>query len=55
MFKLSLIKFIEIKTNIPFPKIKLNKKIRNYTLKIIQIKENYFIKAKIPINYPLNF
>jgi len=46
---------MEIEANIPPLGIKLNKKIRNYALKVMQIKENHLIKVKIPINYPLNF
>jgi len=55
VFKSSLIRPIEIEANIPPPGIRLNKKIRNYALKVIQIKENHLIRAKTPINYPPNF
>jgi len=40
---------MEIEANIPPPGIRLNKKIRNYTSKVIQIEENHLIRARIPI------
>jgi len=55
VFKTSPIGPMEIEANIPPPGIRLNKKIRNYALKVTQMEKNHPIRIRTPITYPPKF